>query len=104
MRIKDEGWAVAGFLTGCQTVRAIAKLIFRKETLHIGQLYRGPAGPYEGKEQGGLQSHETAADLLFPGGAHRSAVFLFLEKDGKHQRGRHGDDGRHDAALFCGHV
>ena len=95
-------------LTCCQVIctktSIYGKCISRKETEQIGQLYCGPAGPYEGKEQGGLQSHQTAADLLFPGGAHRSAVFLSVEKDGKHQRGRDGNDGRYDAALLCGHV
>jgi hypothetical protein len=43
----------------------------------MASIHLGPAGPHEGKEQGVFQPDQTAADLLFPGGTHRSAVFLF---------------------------
>jgi hypothetical protein len=44
-----------------------------------GKLHLGPAGPHKGKEQGVFQPDQTAADLLFPGGTHRSTVFFSAE-------------------------
>jgi hypothetical protein len=65
-----------------------------------GKLYLGPAGPHKGKEQGVFQPDQTAADLLFPGGTHRSTVFFSAEKAGKYQSCGAWHDGGHDAAVF----
>ena len=54
--------------------------------------------------KGVLQPDKKTIDLFLCGGTHWSTVFLFDQKDRKHESGFHGDDPDHAAVFLSRHV
>lgn len=69
-----------------------------------GILYFSTEGSDQGEIEGDVQSDKKTVDMFFCGGAHWSTVFLFTQKDWKHQHGSYGNDGSYDALILLGHV
>ena len=72
-------------------------------TYFVG-VYLGAKRSYPREVKSILQSDEETAYLFFCGGTHRSTVFLFDQKNRKHESGFHGDDSADAAVLFPRHV
>ncbi len=75
----------------------------RKEIFIYG-LCDSAKGPYQNKEQGLIQLNKEAAHLLHPGGAYRSAAFLFPEREPGEQHGDIVHDPCHAPVLPVRHV
>ena len=75
-----------------------------KGGISLGSLCFGTKRSYPCEAKSAFQSDEKTADLFFCGGAHRSTVFLFDQKNRKHESGFHGDDSDDAAVLFPRHV